>query len=57
MTRRMRLQLERVNLLAVLALVSVLVLAVTGELSADVALPVILAIAVPGHGSASPPAD
>lgn len=57
MTRRFRLQLERVNLLAVLALTATTTMCLTGKISADVALAAILGIAVPGHSSAAPPGD
>lgn len=56
MTRRMRLQFERLNLLAVLVILGAIVLAVVGKIPAQEALLLAAGIAVPGH-TPTPPAE
>ena len=56
MSRNLRVRLEAVNPLAVLAMLVLAVFGLTGSIDPEVAVTGVLAIAVPGHSNAAPPA-
>lgn len=55
MTRTLRLRLEAVNPMAVLAIAVLTLFGLTGDVPAETVITGVLAIAVPGHSKAAPP--